>query len=535
MTLDRQSVRPSGVRGVQFSDDVKQEQVQTEELVVNQSGRAEHLSNQLLQELDELSPPLSEHDKAAIARALDSVLSFCQSCVKSAGCSSEKADDRLFPLGAWAAGVLQPSDEVDVLFIAPESMQLPAFRSALCHVLERTAARSIANPGPDGALSAPGVRFEIQGIRVNLLLSQKIDGLPLPTGSIVVDNMAGMFARDVWDRILLGVHNRHRFKSLLRLVRCWAKQRGLYGGWLGFPTGTAWAICCAKVCLQYPNAELAQAVSHFFKMLNKWDWRQPLALNMTKATTSKRIPVEQKSENQPLMNIVLPVGTGVSATRGTTKTTMVILQKELRRGCKILHQMESMRSDWEDLLKTSNFFGRHRHYLAFEIMAYDESVFISWRQWCREKVHMVGELFEQICAKMITLRPWPEMIDFHHKDWPHATAIFFGMHLERSSGETQQSSHQRTFDLREPIVKLLEAMSAWPGAERNTYRFELLVKHVRLAELEVWMSDRENKQTARSSGDVGTSMQSVAAGALAIGEIALVVPEDEKELQQCSL
>ena len=58
--------------------------------------------------------------------------------------------------------------------------------------------------------------------------------------------------RRVSEKIQKLVPDVDKFRKLLRIVKHWAKQRGIYSSSLGFLGGVNWAILAARVCQMYP-------------------------------------------------------------------------------------------------------------------------------------------------------------------------------------------------------------------------------------------------------------------------------------------
>jgi len=54
-------------------------------------------------------------------------------------------------------------------------------------------------------------------------------------------------------------------------------------------------------------------------------------------------------------------------------------------------------------------------------------------------------------------------------------------------------------------VKFLEAISSWPEADKHTDQFELLIRHVRLVELEQWLDNQRKGLVANDN--LGNTMQ----------------------------
>lgn len=293
-----------------------------------------------------------------------------------------------------------------------------------------------------------------------------------------------MLAREAGEHLLASVPDPRLFVTLLRFVRHWAKQRGVYGSFLGFFGGTAWAVACAHVCRAHPQLELSTLTARFFRSMSRWDWKQPLFLqpSASNSTAAGAVP--------PAMDVLLPVGEGISASPYVCETTAKILQKELRRGYKMVQQVELQRAQWGEVYGQPRFFQRHRHFLEFDFMATSEPVMAKWIEWCSTVLQGLVSLFESMSGTIVTLRPWPEWLEFRDAQWPHARAIFVGLHLERG-GEGHPQGARRSFDLREPIVKFLEDISLWPEAERYANQFELLIRHVHLDELERWLDHQQ--------------------------------------------
>jgi len=507
-------VRSNGTRGVHFGDAPVNEPrgVQfnsinaTEGVTVTVTAlQRSTLVQQLTTNLDSCSPTLPHAKAEQIESVLQVVLTICNDIAAQGVKPDTQAEfGQLLPLGAYHLGVMQPNDMVDVVYVAPLHITLPSMLTILQDKLDsmKSEVEEICPAGSDGLLAAPGLHFKLRGIHIKLLLSQRIPDLPLPAGETVIMNTAGVLARDVSEKLLASVPDVALFRDLLRFARNWAKQRGVYGSYFGFMGGTAWAVCCARICQMHPQADLAQLAARFFKVLSRWNWQEPLSLlpDGVSGQNSPTAPVSDGSRSDASILVLLPVGNAVSATPHLTDTTTKISQRELQRGFRMTQQVEHMRAQWEYVCSTARFFQRYRHYLEFDFMALNPAVFASWLAWGKQQMQNLVQLFESTSSKVVTIRPWPEWIDFMDAEWPHARALFVGLHLE-CSGEGHNEGERRSVDLREPVVKFLEAVSSWAEAEKNQNQFELLIRHVRLSELKQWMENRNNGRRARNGGE----------------------------------
>jgi poly(A) polymerase len=52
---------------------------------------------------------------------------------------------------------------------------------------------------------------------------------------------------------LAGANQQENFKQTLRLIKVWAKNRGISSNGMGFLGGISWAIMLAKICQIFPH------------------------------------------------------------------------------------------------------------------------------------------------------------------------------------------------------------------------------------------------------------------------------------------
>lgn len=72
---------------------------------------------------------------------------------------------------------------------------------------------------------------------------------------------------------LAGVGQQENFKQTLRIIKVWAKNRGLSSNAMGFLGGISWAIMLAKICQIFPHHKPAKLLAEFFNIYRLWSWK----------------------------------------------------------------------------------------------------------------------------------------------------------------------------------------------------------------------------------------------------------------------
>lgn len=174
-----------------------------------------------------------------------------------------------------------------------------------------------------------------------------------------------------------------RYQNVLRMVKLWARKRGIYSNIYGYLGGISWSILVAQTWISFPNYEINRLFKMFFYLFDVWKWPQPVILtsldlpdsndiklvdhsqpsshsleeNNKFSWNKKSIPLILKDSSWDsvkvwnpnlndedyghLMPIITPSFPQFNTSVNVTKSTLRIIRKEFKRAYSILKAKDS--------------------------------------------------------------------------------------------------------------------------------------------------------------------------------------------------
>ncbi|MCO5969823.1 poly(A) polymerase [Actinoallomurus soli] len=129
----------------------------------------------------------------------------------------------------------------------------------------------------------PGLRFRNAGLAVDLMVVAAGDVAPAEAVARRTElgetSAIALSAVSDADAVLAAVAGRRdRFSGLARMVKAWARARGLDSAPFGGLPGLAWAILAARTVREAEDLPPGDLLRHFFGTWAAWDWRRPVVL-----------------------------------------------------------------------------------------------------------------------------------------------------------------------------------------------------------------------------------------------------------------
>ena len=199
---------------------------------------------------------------------------------------NEGGGSQLKIFGSQRLGVHNASADIDCLCVAPNFVSREEFFKSFVELLRQRSDTSLVFAVPDAY--TPVVKFNLEEQPIDMLfVSLSIANIPAKFDALDISYLKGLDDQGVrsingprvaeW--IVKLVPNEEIFRTTLKAIKFWAKQRGLYSNVLGFLGGVNYAIMVAFMCQRYPNANPAILICKFFNLFVQWQWPNPIMLS----------------------------------------------------------------------------------------------------------------------------------------------------------------------------------------------------------------------------------------------------------------
>ena len=391
---------------------------------------------------------------------------LCREWVKSVaakrGLSSDavaSAGGELFTSGSYRLGVHEPGADIDTIvvvpnictkedffgsgYVPPDSMvqddddDMNEMRDpdSLAERIRRHP--DVTNFIPVEGAAVPILTFDWEGINIDLLFARlnapsvpanfDIDNDMVLSGvdSATEKSLNGPRVTNLIAALVGGTEERYQtFLTVVRLVRKWAKARGLYSNKLGYWGGVNINIAVALVLQLYPNACPASLLRKFFLVFKSWRWPNPVML--TKPHDAELgLPVWnafQAATMRQVAPMITPAYPAMNSTLSVSRQTLQILHEEFARGHNVVDKLykdwqkgdvldkEKVESGemWKELFEPSDFFISYPHYLSMCIVGPTQSDAQSWAGFVVSRLRKLvsDQLGRSLPLKKIQL--WPK-------------------------------------------------------------------------------------------------------------------------------
>jgi poly(A) polymerase len=332
-----------------------------------------------------------------------------------------KISGKIYTFGSYRLGVHTQGADIDTLCVVPIGVERGDFFSEFYDMLKSA-------PGVEDVRAienafVPVIKLYFENIEMDILfaklnLNTITDNQELRE-DILLRNLDIQCVRSlngcrVTDEILHLVPNIDAFRLTLRVIKLWAKRRGIYSNAMGFLGGVSWAMLTARICQLYPNACAATLVHKFFTVYKQWEWPKPVMLRMPDETLAYHSgmnhsvwdPRYNPTDRLHLMPIITPAYPQQNSTYNVTRSTLTVMKQEFRAGFDMTKDIFETELDptgsrsnddnpWRNLFQQPNFFSTYKHFLVLTSTARGEASFKEWSGLIEAKARILIQNLER--------------------------------------------------------------------------------------------------------------------------------------------
>lgn len=332
--------------------------------------------------------------------------------------------------GSWHLKVGEAASDLDVVALMPRVITSQVFFTSLCDHLANQAAVSDLVARRKAAI--PVLSFHLNRVRVDLLFARYAQPQPVPKHvpflpghdmQMMLDmdatSIRSLSVARVASLILELVPNANVFRSCLRVIRLWARRRGLYSNKTGFLGGVSYALLVCFVCQMFPRANVACLVYRFFSVFAAWQYPTPILVAHPSSDSlhDQRVvqwnPHYNLHDRTHLMPIITPGFPAVNTAVNVNISTLKVLREEFARGQRIMDDLRrrslSHPSSWTQLFAPTEMLVRYDHYVAIELRAPSDATLAEWASFVASRIRKLV-ITLQYTPSIASLHPLPDLV-----------------------------------------------------------------------------------------------------------------------------
>ncbi|KAK7246246.1 hypothetical protein RIF29_41108 [Crotalaria pallida] len=297
--------------------------------------------------------------------------------------------------GSYGLGVHTPASDIDALCVAPFFATIAEdFFIVLHDMLKRRP--EVSEIHCVKSAKVPLMRLKFDRISIDLPYA-RLRVLYVPEN---VDILNPFFMRNIDDtswkslsgvrankRILQLVPNVENFQSMLRILKFWAKRRGVYGALLGYLGGIHLALLAAYVCQRYPDATLNALLTNFFRTFAFWPWPTPVMLTSVDVIETRPFSV---------MPILLPSSPYEYCHSNITKSTFYRIRTEFLRGHNMTRDLLKPDFIWDNVFQPFPYSKRYSQFVKIYLSTPDQCELGNWVGWVKSRFRGLLVILEGI-------------------------------------------------------------------------------------------------------------------------------------------
>jgi poly(A) polymerase len=419
-----------------------------------------------LQEMGEFATPEEENARVNVLYQLNLMVKefvkevYMGSTNEQAGANS--VGGSLVTFGSFRLGVAGPGSDIDTLCLVPRLVKRPDFFSVFYRMLLNNS--QVKNLIKIEEARVPIMTMQFQDIDIDISFAQlalstideSLDERVLEDDTILADvdpqTTSSLNGVRVSNMILKLVPNCEAFRLVLRFIKIWARERGIYGNVYGYLGGVNCALLCAFICQRYPKATASTLIVMFFQDLSYWNWAEPIYIN-----TPSKGP-RTSWDNSPgsigrreVMPIITPAYPAMNSMANATRSTRNRMVAEFKRGYKLVQKVLLSGEKWGIVTAPTRFFTNYPKYVEVDIWATTKEDYGKWVGVVESRVRKLAQSLE-IVRFMDNACCYPDHFDRPDDDGHEFAGCFF---IGIAYSIPAEESISRRIDISEPCQKFI--------------------------------------------------------------------------------